>query len=87
MRVLYGLLAVPAFAVALFSLLILDAPWAAEGWGAALAWWVIVNCWALPISLLVAAGDVQRWHYALLALLCFLITVVALLIIEAAQLS
>ncbi len=87
MRMLYGLLAVPAFAVAVLSLLILDAPWAAEGWGAALAWFVILNCWAMPISLLLATVDVQRWHYPLLALLCFLITVVVLLIIDVARLS
>jgi hypothetical protein len=37
LKVVYGLLAIPLFVFAMLSTLILDAPWAAKGWGAALA--------------------------------------------------
>jgi hypothetical protein len=37
----YGLLVIPAFALALLSVFVLDFPSAAEGWGAVVAWFVI----------------------------------------------
>src|SRR4051794_16394969 len=64
LKVVYGLLAIPLFVLAMLSTLILDAPWAAKGWGAALAWFVILTCFALPIALLAAmmvAMDRWRW--------------------------
>jgi hypothetical protein len=71
MRILYGLLVIPAIFIAMMSSLILDAPWAEEGWGAIAAWFVILSFWAIPLGLLAATIPVQRWHYALLALLGF----------------
>src|SRR3954451_6660995 len=58
----YGLLAIPLFVFAMLSTLILDAPWAAKGWGAALAWFVILACFALPIALLAAIVAMDRWR-------------------------
>ncbi len=75
----YGLLVIPAFALAMLSLFILDAPWTAEGWGVVIAWFVILNCWAMAISLLVATTYVQRWRYPLLALPGFILTLLLLL--------
>jgi hypothetical protein len=63
LKVVYGLLAIPLFVLAMLSTLILDAPWAAKGWGAALAWFVILDCFALPIALLAAMVAMDRWRW------------------------
>jgi hypothetical protein len=75
----YGFLVIPAFALALLSVFVLDFPSAAEGWGAVVAWFVIFNCWAMAISLLVAITHVQRWRFPLLALPGFIIALLLLL--------
>jgi hypothetical protein len=75
----YRLLVIPAFALAIFSVFVLDAPWTAEGWGVVVAWLVILNCWAMAISLLVATTYVQRWRFPLLALPGFTIALLLLL--------
>jgi hypothetical protein len=60
LKVVCVLLAVPLFFFATLSTLVLDAPWAAEGWGAAVAWFVILNCFAMPASLIAAIGAMDR---------------------------
>ncbi|WP_448206643.1 hypothetical protein [Azospirillum sp. sgz302134] len=59
--ILYGLLSVPAFALAFASVMILDAPWSARGVGTTLAFSFILGCWGAAVGLLLAVNAV-RWR-------------------------
>src|SRR3954453_9534744 len=63
LKVVYGLLAIPLFVFAMLSTLILDAPWAAKGWRAGLAWFVILDCSSLPIAPLRPIVAMVRWRW------------------------
>src|SRR5690349_47321 len=81
----YRLLAVMAFLFALFSVFLLDAPWASNGIGAVLIWLIILDLFALAGALALSAKAISQWRWSRpRAAILPLIAVAGLVLLEGA---